>query len=531
MRMYKLYMPAVTLASALALAGCGGGSGTTPPPPPPEGLEPGKSSDPIGGKVYTCDDDGRTENCDFDPDNPPTTEEEAEEAGITITDYAPVQPPATQTSITRDADAANEAAAAALEKAEEASEGDAAAITYLLTEGVSKTAVENAEAILEAETEIAEALADAKAALAKAKALPDTAVGKARLVESIEDDIKEIEDDQETVVALSKMVKGPGSTARTPAYWGTEVAKDVDGKLKAFVDTPPTATDTQLAAAIASGDAGFTGSTRPDGAKRFVNALAKGDTLATADLEASERGEIARGRGIDLNGTDSKAGTFVCLAESCAAVDEGDEIGDGWYFTANADANPNLWYAKSDDGNYKQVAYLEWGVWYETGGSDDSPTYTLSAFAGEGEHSGPIAGHRGNIETVGDDDNGLAKTATYTGDAQGLSTFRASTSGEAAAPVRSGHFTADVELKATFGGSPTLEGMIDGFEGDAVNTGWKVEIMDTTTLAADGAGNVKGGGHFTHQTYGEDGKRPTGIVGRFGKDFSDGAVVGVYHAD
>jgi len=167
------------------------------------------------------------------------------------------------------------------------------------------------------------------------------------------------------------------------------------------------------------------------------------------------------------------------------------------------------------------VEYLEWGVWFADA---DVKSY---AGPGAGSTDGAFAASAGRGETgVTGAGAGLAKTATYEGDAHGLSTFRASTAGEDPEPVRSGHFTADVELKATFDNtSPTLEGMIDNFQGDAVNTGWKIEID----------GDLNGGttvakGRFTNQTYGESGQRPTGIVGTFGRNFTDGAVDGVYHA-
>ena len=51
MRMSRLYMPAVTFAGALALAGCGGGSGT----PGPDGLS---AADRLAAQIKTCTDAG-----------------------------------------------------------------------------------------------------------------------------------------------------------------------------------------------------------------------------------------------------------------------------------------------------------------------------------------------------------------------------------------------------------------------------------------------------------------------------------------
>ena len=71
-------------------------------------------------------------------------------------------------------------------------------------------------------------------------------------------------------------------------------------------------------------------------------------------------------------------------------------------------------------------------------------------------------------------------TASYTGKAAGIS-VRDKTSG---------HFTADVDLTATFGESPMLGGTISGFDGKAANPEWNVMLDDTAlggtaAIAAD----------------------------------------------
>ena len=63
-----------------------------------------------------------------------------------------------------------------------------------------------------------------------------------------------------------------------------------------------------------------------------------------------------------------------------------------------------------------------------------------------------------------------------------------------------------------------------------MGNGWEIEVDGN--LDADGAGTLTvTDGRFSYETYGEANQRPTGIVGQFGKNFSDGAVAGVYHAD
>ena len=503
-------MPAVLTVGALALAGCGGGSDT--PAQSTEmsgGLAPGAART-VDGKVYTCARD-RTENCEFDAADPP----EEDGNGITITDAPP--PTSTSASITTEADDAKSDADAAFKKAEDASDGDDPKTGYADVRGVSADAAANAKAILDAETEINAALAAAKAALAKAEALPDTAVGKARLVASIEADVEEIEGNQKTVKDLADEIRGKKSTPNTAAHWGTEAAKGLDLALKAFVANP--AGTQPLLVNVDADDVLFHGTTRPDGAKNFNNVAVKGEVLATTALTAAEFGASSIGAAIE-NGATDLPGSFTCLSASgCEAVDIGDKIGDGWHFIITA--NPEYWYVKNGDGEYTQAVFAEWGMWFSDGAAPTDPKL-VNAFAGMGVGSGSL------VSGDTDVDDSLDGEATYTGEAEGLSTFRASTDGQAAAAVRSGHFTADVELKASFGATAMLEGMIDGFEGPAVNAGWKIEI-EKGNLGSPL--NVKDGGHFTHETYGEAGQRPTGIVGRFGKDFSDGAVTGVYHAD
>ena len=87
-------------------------------------------------------------------------------------------------------------------------------------------------------------------------------------------------------------------------------------------------------------------------------------------------------------------------------------------------------------------------------------------------------------------------TASYTGKAAGIS-VRDKTSG---------HFTANVDLTATFGASPMLGGTISGFDGKAANPEWNVMLADTAI--ADGSsetGVAYGGtvaGAWTAQGYG-----------------------------
>ena len=98
MRMYRLLMPAVTVAGALALAGCGGGSSTPGGPPAgsdPETLEFAKGGfhNAGDGRLLTCDSD---DGCELTVKDRKVQETEAEltDAGFTITNRG--TPPATE---------------------------------------------------------------------------------------------------------------------------------------------------------------------------------------------------------------------------------------------------------------------------------------------------------------------------------------------------------------------------------------------------------------------------------------------------
>ena len=132
--------------------------------------------------------------------------------------------------------------------------------------------------------------------------------------------------------------------------------------------------------------------------------------------------------------------------------------------------------------------------------------------------------------------NNLTDTsATYEGTAAGMSLHKEVDGDGVAVPgtLQSGAFTADVTLTANFGGTPTLGGYINGFEGNAVDPDWRVTLVQggfttaatltdgTTTASADN-------GVWSAQGYGTSGERPTGIFGGFNAHFSDGHAAGAF---
>jgi len=222
-----------------------------------------------------------------------------------------------------------------------------------------------------------------------------------------------------------------------------------------------------------------------------------------------------------------------------------------WFFTPSLDdaggnlrgGNPELFrYQDNGDGTYTLVPHVDYGAWLA-----GETTLRLNLLAGV---VGPDANHYKTVDvTTAHDDqtnsfarNGLLPaTATYTGDAQGLAARTDSDTGL----VASGHFTADVELNATFGANPTLGGTIDTFRSADptdptpahVNPDWAATLVDSDlTSGTVDRGTVSGtgvnGGEWTGVAWGTDPVlRPDGVYGGFRIDFTDGAAAGVYSAE
>ena len=129
-------------------------------------------------------------------------------------------------------------------------------------------------------------------------------------------------------------------------------------------------------------------------------------------------------------------------------------------------------------------------------------------------------------------------SASYKGDAVGMSVVQTFDSKGKELSRASDHFDADVSLTMRFGSSPTLEGTVSNFRGDAVDPSWSVDLG--TSVLADGVlgagegsnGITDGGGtttgSWTATAWGGAQARPTGVYGAFDADFTNGAAVGVY---
>ena len=255
-----------------------------------------------------------------------------------------------------------------------------------------------------------------------------------------------------------------------------------------------------------------------------------------------------------LNGIE---GTLYCDHTSGCSTGDNGFFGEGWYFTPAVTSgravslgyNPTeVSFVDSDnDGTYEVISYVDYGMWL-TGKDDDvNDPLTIHRRAG-------VIGPAGSVDPNELDftiTNGNTDTnATYSGDARGLSARTVGTGDDAV--TASGHFIADVEMEATFGASPTLEGTIDNFrvreedmeaQGSGhVNPAWSLTLSTAPLMnnAFDGRliinpGSGSGSGSWDATPYGDTrDERPDGFYGGFDVRFWKqdgthiGAATGVY---
>ncbi len=272
-------------------------------------------------------------------------------------------------------------------------------------------------------------------------------------------------------------------------------------------------------------------------ATAFASSTGAGTINFNGDTEDTEENEAAM-----VSGTFNGAmGTYVCTTAAGCSVTLTDDkvtaINDGtWVFTPAAGATSPV--ADSD--------YLHYGFWLKRTTDDDGVlTYNeVETFAGSSLGDATVASVTG--------------TAKYDGDAVGVYVMDTYKSDGKVDASTSGHFTADVNLTATFGqvtegGEGTIAqnllnsitGTISGFDlsGGEDASGWEVDVAGdiANNGVADGGtarGSGKDGpaGSFTGMFQGDDMNdenaaiAPKALVGEFNADFSNGAVAGAYGA-
>ena len=517
-----------------------------------------------------------------------SSSDDSAEAPTTPTEpTTPTQPPAPAdlTALFADAQDASDDAAQAGEDAAAAQKSATDSRDMLSTTevgGESATAMASAQAILDAADDAAQAVMDAEAALAAAnkaktdaEAIADDHPQKSSLMEAIDDAIEAAEAQIEATKmvrdgtairnAVAEVTGGPQGTG-TPRSRANAVGKDISDALVP-TDTSPQRTGTRIAAHATDGPAetiaaalkheandaqGMTwamivgednvmmmrlGSVAADGTLTVGNGVVSVASLAgmtATDVTSTTLtdGTIDADGGTTAGSYMGIVGAVICLggSDGCKVTD--GKLDAGWYFSPGA---PMTYYQnRADDPAtdadeallYEaETLYAEYGHWLVPDTSDPVlwTVHTFSSSAG---------GTDANL-VEGTEDNMLGDTATYSGSAAGMSVRRMG-SGDSAT-TDSGRFTADVELRATFGAAAAdarIRGTIDNFVGNAVNSGWSVNLESAVLGTSEQSGVATGtgrDGEWDATAYGDDAaKRPAGIHGAFVAHFSDGDAAGAF---
>ena len=227
-------------------------------------------------------------------------------------------------------------------------------------------------------------------------------------------------------------------------------------------------------------------------------------------------------------------GTYECTSTSCTAETDADgklmTLSSGWTFTF-------------DEGAMVDVAdtdHLHFGWWLNSpdkANDDGDYDYQIRTFTG------------GSDVFTARNITGLEGTATYAGPAGGMFVRKELTSTGEVDTARSGSFTADTKLTASFGGDGvavddqfSIIGTVMNFmDGDGASLGgWMVKLNKSTDFESTGAftgttEGTKGGtaGTWDGTFYGngeETTDHPSGVAGTFNAHFINGHVSGGYGA-
>ena len=243
------------------------------------------------------------------------------------------------------------------------------------------------------------------------------------------------------------------------------------------------------------------------------------------------------------------AGRFECSASGSGDTCTAAMTNDGALTLAGTNAEWSFVPTSTNvsvAGAQEDADYLDFGYWVNwdaDGGTGSTPAYTVEAFfKGKAPHTG--------VDSV-------VGTASYGGKAAGLYA-RQVYEGNTLLDDRSGRFTADVALRAYFGGGTvtpdnrnsiggTISNFMDG--GQAIDSGWSV-TLNKIGGSTGGTGSFNSDGTFTEGTtagggaagtwsgafYGDDTAdssvtpQPGSVAGEFTAGFHNGAVVGAFGA-
>ena len=462
-------------------------------------------------------------------------------------------------------DARDETAAAveAAERAVEDAMEDAAMLDTSSVGGNSMTAIENARKVLDAQTAADRAVLDAEAALqaardakAEAEALPSDHTNRGSLIAALDAAIGYAE---ERVEAAREQAEGMALDAAVTAVEGT----DTNNPMGPVSHGEAVATAVVGALGPAGGNDGqgarvefdYVAAAIPDGAVEMDDhqgmtwaeivgddnlsdmriAVTGGGTrpvkaASVAGMDASAAIPVNTPANAVADGTEftnavngsawqGVPGTVFCAGSDCGVSAEGALTGS-WFFTPDL---PMESYIAADDGmGYgPETLYARFGHWLTVvTGSGETTVHAYASTAAMGNPA--LAAPAGDL---------TESSANYAGKAAGMSVHMTFDDQGARTGISSGAFTADVSLMARFGTSPTVSGTVSGFEGNAVDAGWSVELREAVLSASVEAGETVGTGQagaWTARAYGETGQRPAGILGGFNAHFTDGHAAGAY---
>ena len=279
-----------------------------------------------------------------------------------------------------------------------------------------------------------------------------------------------------------------------------------------------------------------------------------GRTLSATGMDATKFDPApTNGNNIaDLTGAEYMgiAGTLECLSTTASActVTSGKVAGPVIFVPTDLAGTYVLATGNEGDDYVMATNYATYAYWLNDAGT------VLTLHADSRSHDNNTSNLKWDNTNAEGEANATDITANYKGTASGFSE-RMVGEGDAA-KHESGEFMANVNLKATFTGTPgdaSLAGRIDGFApktGSAgsghVNTGWVVEFNPGNRNAganqfsgsvednSDSLGpNYASKGSWNAFAYGASGKRPSGYVGAFDAMFGEdsGSAAGVFQAD
>ena len=447
-------------------------------------------------------------------------------------------------------------AAAAANKAVDIAEMSVRDMTVVTVQGDSTKAQLNAQAVLDAETTVKAqlriaqgALKDAQDAQNAAQKLKD-ASNFQTLLSNIDSQVTKaaeyvdeiaglLKDDADLAGFVATVKERDGN--RTPEEIGQVVAMAIAEVIGTGsvpdndFTTPALATRSQNAAPLAlTGTSGMTWA-EIHGKRDDDNLAVSIAGMTAVEISADFGSPPAEGytSGSRVNGAYRGIPGFAQCQGTCTIGTVGNVAGKlvgNWIFLPTS---PNQGYVRNDDGSYALPEdYAEYGHWLDRDSANGN-ALRLNLYIG-GTSSGSEPGDL-SARAV-DADNHDGDVARYEGQATGMSLIRETDSAGDTVPgsLKSGAFTADVQLTARFGTDPTVSGHVTKFSGGAhVSEAWRVDLetMDLNEGMA-GTGIADGGGDpgtWSSDPYAPDGNvRPTGINGTFHAHFSDGHAMGVY---